>query len=120
MEDRHRLADERQRGAHALAAVVARLDREVAGLTARRRPQRRQVTREPLLQLAGPAGSEQGRARRASADVDQETSAIGLGRRRRRAPRQRARDPGRADRGDEDGRSASRLVTAPASRWRCW
>jgi hypothetical protein len=103
MEHRDRIADEWQGGPNALEALLAELDRQVAGLPPRRRPRRGQVHREPLLQLTRAARGDQGRPRRATADVDQEARPVVLraGAGERGGGRARtARRPHRSDRDD--------------------
>jgi hypothetical protein len=78
VERRDRLADERQDGSNGPVPLLVRIDRQVTGLPPRRCPQGGRVHREPLLQLARPARRDQGRTRRAAADVDQETRSVGL------------------------------------------
>jgi hypothetical protein len=78
VEHRNRVADERQGSPNALMALLAHIDRQVASLAPRRRPQRGQVHRESLLQFPRPTRRDQSRTRWATADVDQETRSIGL------------------------------------------
>lgn len=52
MQDRNRVADQRQRRAHPIKAVGVVGDDQVTGLPPRSSPQPRQVCGEPLLQLS--------------------------------------------------------------------
>lgn len=87
MDNRNRVADQRQRCAHALERLRLVSDGEVASLSTRSRPQLWQVNRQPLLQIARGGRCNQGRTRRPAADVDQQTRPIrlrtGAGERRR-------------------------------------
>lgn len=107
MDDRDRLAQQGQRRAHGLECRLIG-DGEVADLPARGGAQPRQVNRQPLLQLTRSDRCDEGGARRAAADVDQQAGAVGLGAGadERRGGGLRAARP--ADRGSEDRRRAHR------------
>ncbi len=102
VKHRDRVADERQGGLDPFVSHLTGIDGEVTSLAPRRRSQRGQMDREPLLQLACTARRDQGRARRPRADIDEEARPVGLGagagERRGRGPRSARR----ADRGDDD------------------
>lgn len=76
VDDGNRLADEGKRGGYRLERRGVAGESEVAGLPARGRAQLRQMSGEPLLQLAGGGGGDQGRPRHPTADVDQEAGPI--------------------------------------------
>jgi hypothetical protein len=102
VQHRYRVTHERQRCRQPLESLDIARDRQVAGAASRGNPQLRQVHGQPLLQLAGTARGDQGRPRRAAADVDQQARTIRL---RRRADQRRRRGPRsayRANRGDEN------------------
>jgi hypothetical protein len=102
VQHRDRLAHERQRGGQAPECFRLLWHRQVTRPSPRSRSQLGQVRRQPLLQLARPAGSHQCRPWRPTADVDEEAGTIGLragaGKRRCRGPRSTRR----TDRGDKD------------------
>jgi len=97
-----RLTRQRQHRGQALEPFGIAWHDEVARRSPRGRPQLGQVRRQPLLQLARPAGSHKGRPWRPTADVDEEAGTIGLrvgtGKRRGRRPRSTYR----TNRGDKD------------------
>jgi hypothetical protein len=91
VQHRNRVAHERQRRWQPLESLGIARNREVARPAPRSGSQLRQVHGQPLLQLTRPTRGDQGRPRRAAADVDQQTWAIGLragtGKRRGGSPR---------------------------------
>lgn len=93
-----RLAHERQHRRQSHQTFDVRGQRQVTRPSPRGRPQLGQVHRQPLLQLACPTGSHQGRPWWATADVDEEAGAIGLragaGKRCGRGPRSACRADG--------------------------
>ncbi len=106
VQDRDRLADERQGGADALTTLLVRRDGEMTGLTPGGSSQPGEVERKPLLELARPTGRDQGRTGWPAADVDQEAGAVGLGAGTGKRRGGGARAARRADRGDQDDRAA--------------
>jgi len=110
VEHRDRVADERQGGPNVLQALLAEVDRQVAGLPPRRCPQRGQVHRKPLLQLARPARGDQGRARRPATGVDQEARPVGLRAGTGERGGGRARAASFPHGGDEDNAAAHRSL----------
>jgi hypothetical protein len=102
VQHRDRLAHERQRGGQALECFRLLRHRQVTCPSPRGRPQLGQVRRQPLLQVARPAGGHQCRPRPPTANIDEEAGTVGL---RARAGKRRGRRPRsacRADRGDKD------------------
>lgn len=102
VKHRDRVANERQGGPDPVVTLLSKADGEVADLTPRCRPQRGQVDRQSLLQLPGAARRDQGRARRATADVDEQARAIGLGSGAGEGRSCGPRSARRANRGDDD------------------
>lgn len=103
-----RLAHERQYRGQAFEAFRVPWYREVTRPAPRGRTKVRQVRCQPLLQLARPAGSHQGRSRRTTSDVDQQPGTIWL---RARAGKRGCRGPRstcRTDGGDQDDPTAHR------------
>lgn len=102
MDHGNRLAHQWQRRRQPFEGLGIARNREMARPAPRGHPQVGQVHGQPLLQLAGPAGGDQGRPWRAAADVGQQAGAVWLrtctDERRRRSPRSACR----ANRGDED------------------
>jgi hypothetical protein len=92
------LAHQRQRRGQILEPFGIARHREMTGPSSRSHPQLGQVHRHPLLQLARPTGSHQGRPRRAATDVDEEAGTIwlrgGAGKRRGSGPRSARRTDG--------------------------
>lgn len=79
MQDRCRVADQRQRRAYALERIGITADREMTRLPPRGRAHLGKVHRQSLLQLPRPARGKQGGTRSPAADIDQEARAIRLG-----------------------------------------
>jgi len=73
-----RLAHERQRRRQQFEPVGIARNREMTRATPRGHSQLRQVCGQPLLQLAGPARSDQGGPRRPATDVNHQARAIRL------------------------------------------
>jgi hypothetical protein len=78
VDDGDRVADQRQRRAHALECLLVVGDGEMAGLSARGNAQLRKMDGEPLLQVARTRRGDQSRTRSATADVDQQAGPIGF------------------------------------------
>ena len=78
VDDGNRVTHERQRSPHLLESIGVVADGEMAGLPARGGSQPRQMDGEPLLQLPRCRRGDEGRPRRAGADIDQQAGTIGL------------------------------------------
>jgi hypothetical protein len=103
-----RLAHERQHGGQALEGLRVPWHREVARPSPRGDPKLGQVHRQPFLQLARAAGSDQGRPRRAATDVDEEARAIRLRARAGKGGCRGPRSARRTESGNEDDLPAHR------------
>ena len=102
--DQHgdRVTHEWQRREQALERFRVSRHRQVTCPSPRGRPQLGYVNRQPLLQLARPAGSHQRRPRWPTADVDQEAGTIRLRSRTGKCGRGGPRSACRTDGGRED------------------
>ncbi len=76
VDDRDRVANQRQRRTHALERLGLVRDGKVAGLPTRGGARIRKVNGEPLLQFARARRGDQGRTRRPAADVDQQPGPV--------------------------------------------
>jgi hypothetical protein len=91
MQHGNRVAYKRQRSGQTLERSGITRNREMTRPAARSGSQLRQVHGQPLLQLPGPARSDQGWSRRPPTDVNEQAGTIGLrsgaGKRRSGGPR---------------------------------
>lgn len=108
VQNRDRVAHERQDRAQRIEWLAVLGHGEVTGLPSRCRPQLRQVRRKSLLQLAGPARSDEGGPRRAPAQVDQQARSVGLRTGAGQRCRRGLRSARAADRANEDEAAAHR------------
>ena len=76
VNNRDRVANQRQRRTHALERLGLVRDGKVAGLPTRSGARIRKVNGEPLLQPSGAGRGDQGRTRRPPADIDQQSRPV--------------------------------------------